>query len=85
MTQQDAGALYDQGKEAVLAYLVQITNRVKALEARLNQNSQNSSKPPSSDPPERKMAPMSRPNRSLRKKTGRKPGGQKGHEGNTLR
>lgn len=41
-------------------------------------NSKNSSKPPSSDYPK-----IARTN-SLRKKTGRKPGGQKGRTGNTL-
>lgn len=87
MTQQEADALYEQGKDAVTGWMLAMDQRVRAqehrlqaLEARLAQNSNNSSKPPSTDPPERKMAPM-----SLRKKTGRKPGGQKGHEGNTLR
>ncbi len=54
---------------------MQITNCVKALETQLNQNS----KPPLTDPLQRKMTPM-----SLCKKTGRKLGGQTGHEGNTL-
>src|SRR5215211_7114346 len=46
--------------------------RVADLEARLNQHSQNSSKPPSSDPP-------SAPPRPARVPRGRKPGGQAGH------
>jgi transposase len=53
--------------------------RIAELEARLRQTPRNSSRPPSSEglgkPP---------PRRSLRKKTGRKPGGQDGHEGTTL-
>ncbi len=47
--------------------------RVAMLEERLSQNSQNSSRPPSSDP-----AHLPRPQR---KPSGRKPGGQPGHEG----
>lgn len=54
--------------------------QVAELTARLGQNSQNSSRPPSSDSPFTKPAP-----KSLRGKTGRKPGGQAGHEGRTLR
>lgn len=49
---------------------------IRDLRARLNQNSQNSSKPPSSDPPSAPARPKSEP-------TGRKPGGQPGHEGTT--
>lgn len=43
------------------------------LQARLNQNSNNSSKPPSSDTPGTPRSPKKPP-------TGRKPGGQPGHE-----
>lgn len=49
------------------------------LKRRLGQNSQNSSKPPSSDSPFAKPVP-----KSLRRKSGRKPGGQPGHRGSTL-
>jgi transposase len=49
---------------------------ITLLANRLNLNSTNSSKPPSSDP-NRKKQPKS--------KTGKKPGGQKGHVGTTLR
>ena len=52
--------------------------KIAELEARLNQNSQNSSKPPSSD-----MFNKPKP-KSLRKRSGRKPGGQRGHEGHGL-
>lgn len=49
---------------------------ITLLANRLNLNSTNSSKPPSSDP-NRKKRPKS--------KTGKKPGGQKGHAGTTLK
>jgi transposase len=52
--------------------------RIQSLEARVNQNSQNSSRPPSSDPP-------STPPRSPKPPTGRSPGGQPGHEGTTYK
>jgi len=66
--------------------IAELRVRVAALEAenaelkrRLGMNSTNSSKPPSSDSPFMKPAP-----KSLRRKSGRKPGGQPGHPGSTL-
>jgi transposase len=53
---------------------------VAELKRQLGQNSRNSSRPPSSDSPFAKPAP-----KSLRRKSGRKPGGQQGHPGSTLR
>jgi transposase len=50
----------------------QLLARIAALEAQLGQNSTNSSKPPSSDPPHVKPAPPKPP-------SGRKRGGQPGH------
>ena len=85
MTEKEANALCDQGRDVVVAYLIEITNRLKAIEgkfqaieARLHLNSQNSSKPPSTD------QKRTNKDRSLRKKTGRKPGAQPGHKGKTL-
>ena len=52
---------------------------VGELRRQLGQNSRNSPGPPSSDSPFVKPAP-----RSLRRKSGRKPGGQQGHPGSTL-
>ncbi|MFI5420873.1 MAG: IS66 family transposase [Nitrososphaerales archaeon] len=57
-----------------------LESRVKDLEGQLAQNSQNSSKPPSSDGPKGRSIPGSQ-----RGKTGKKPGGQPGHPGTTLR
>jgi len=51
-----------------------LTRKVEKLEACLKQNSRNSSCPPSSDPPWVAPRPPKPP-------TGRKPGGQPGHEG----
>jgi len=66
--------------------IAELRERVAALEAenaelkrRLGMDSTNSSKPPSSDSPFTKPAP-----KSLRRKSGRKPGGQPGHPGSTL-
>jgi transposase len=60
------------------AELERARERIAELEARLKQNSRNSSKPPSSEG-------LGKPAlRSLRKKSGRRPGGQAGHEGTTL-
>ncbi len=71
----------------VIAYIIslesqikELTERLTSLESRLNQNSRNSSKPPSTD-----YFSKGKPNpKSLRKKSGKKPGGQEGHSGTTL-
>lgn len=71
----------DELIELVLA-LAPLVERVEALErevaqlkARLAQNSQNSSKPPSTDPPGTQRPP--------KQSSGRRPGGQPGHRGVT--
>ena len=57
----------------------ELTARVVDLERRLGQNSRNSSRPPSSDSFDSKPSP-----RSVRKKTGRRPGKQPGSPGAAL-
>ena len=61
------------------AQIAQLLQRIQELEARLAKDSHNSSKPPSSDPPFKKPPP-----RTLRQRSGKKPGGQKDHPGATL-
>ena len=54
-----------------------LQERIKTLERQQAKDSHNSSLPPSSDR-------FVRPPKSLRKKSGKKPGGQKGHRGHHL-
>jgi len=57
----------------------QLQRRNAELEALVVKDSHNSSRPPSTDPPWAKRT------RSLRRSSGRRPGGQAGHHGETLR
>jgi transposase len=76
-------AAYDEGKEAIVELfhrtIGQLAARLQALEDQVSKNSRNSGKPPSSDGLS-KPAP-----KSLRKRHGKKSGGQPGHEGHTLK
>ncbi|HVC08302.1 MAG TPA: DUF6444 domain-containing protein [Solirubrobacterales bacterium] len=66
--------------ESVVELVIALQDRIEELERRLDQNSSNSSKPPSSDAPmtrqERRALARKRAKESLRK-----AGGQPGHEG----
>jgi transposase len=61
---------------AVRVLVTELLQRLATLEARLNQTSQNSSKPPSSDPPQARSRRTTEP-------SGRKTGGQPGHTGHS--
>ena len=82
MKREDIIKVYNAGPEAVVMLvenlilkkqeeIAELKKRIKALEDRLGQNSTNSNKPPSTGWPKKL--------RSLRTKTGKRPGGQKGH------
>jgi len=94
LTREEILEIYNAGPEAVI-YVIQrletiieeqairiaeLEERVRLLESRLNQNSHNSSKPPSTD-----SFIKQKPNpKSRRQKSDKKPGGQEGHQGTTL-
>jgi transposase len=81
-TEKEINAAYEEGKEAVLKLIqdtfVILAERIQKLEDQLAKNSRNSGKPPSSDGFD-KPAP-----RSLRKRSRKRSGGQKGHVGYKL-
>lgn len=81
MERDEAEAVYDAGRERCVDFILalnaryeRLEGRVEKLEERLRRSSRNSSLPPSQDPP---SAPL-RPGKPA---SGRKPGGQSGHEG----
>lgn len=61
--------------------ILQLEGKIKELEKRLNEDSHNSHRPPSSDNPYKKPEKKTK---STRKKSGKQPGGQKGHKGHYL-
>ncbi len=89
LSRDDILAVYQAGPEALVAWVEQLvgahqrqvanlTARIEQFEARLNKDSHNSHQPPSRDGPAKRPRP-----RSLRKRSGKKSGGQPGHPGVT--
>ena len=88
MERAEAEAIYEQGREAVVAVLLalaaqveaqnariaKLTARIEELERRLRRSSHNSSTPPSQDPPGARQ-------RKRAPSSGRSQGGQPGHPG----
>src|SRR5215212_867385 len=66
--------IWDATPAAAQTLILTLQARVCELEARLGQNSSNSSRPPSSDPPQAPVRPEAPP-------SGRTRGGQPGHRG----
>jgi transposase len=84
LNESEIRAVYVQGEEAVVSLVIKLLgqvekmeSRIEELEGRLNKTSHNSSKPPSGDG-------FGKKTKSLRRKSDRESGGQKGHEGTTL-
>jgi transposase len=74
-------AARDAEVEAARAQVAVLVGRVEELERRLGKDSSNSSKPPSSDSPHTKKSR----DRSLRGRSGRRPGKQPGAKSSTLK
>lgn len=77
-TSDEIRAAYRQGEEAIIQLFERLIQELQAQQDRLNKNSKNSSKPPSSDGFKKHRT------KSTRKTGSKKSGGQKGHKGHTL-
>ena len=81
MTEQEAIEFCKNNPEAAAKIILMVERleaRIKELEDKLNMNSSNSSKPPSSD---NKLSKK----RATQKSSEKKRGGQKGHKGSNLK
>lgn len=85
-TEEEIRAVFREGEDAVvqmvsglMQVIAMLVVRVQALEDQVAKNSSNSGKPPSSD-----GLKKSTHNHSLREPSGKKSGGQPGHEGHRL-
>ena len=84
LSEKEIRGIYTQGEGAVVSLVTQLVERIQSLErevkelqGRLSKDSHNSSKPPSSDG-------LGKRTKSLRGKSEKPSGGQKGHSGQTL-
>lgn len=80
MRRAELEELIERDPSAVVEFVLALQERIEELERRLGQNSGNSSKPPSSDPPMSRQERRA-PARERAKESLRKQGGQPGHEG----
>ena len=86
MERSEAEAIYDSGREACVAFLMRLEQRLRAVEQKTGASSRTSSSPPSADAPktrQQRRALAREKAKELLQKDGekRKAGGQVGHAG----
>ena len=80
MRREEIKKLIKTNPDLVCDLILTLEERIQQLENRLAKNSHNSSKPPSTDGLRRRKK-----TKSLRKRSGKRKGGQKGHPGSNLK